>query len=166
VGLFGRDAPIPAYRFAVEIDGILSDGWFTSMSGLGVTRETEEVPQGGVNTYVHKLAGRYKYTDITLKQGIFPGESDLWKWMMAFDYRWFFYDYEVDRTSISIVQYGMQSLGLFGYSPDVVRTWTLYEAFPVGYKLGDLDSSSNDVAIDELTITYHYLEMSTGWSLF
>ena len=55
--------------FLFEVDGV-DIGWFMEVSGLEVSIETEDVNEGGQNSFVHKLPGRMTWPNITLKRGV------------------------------------------------------------------------------------------------
>ncbi|MCD4809203.1 MAG: phage tail protein, partial [Methanosarcinales archaeon] len=62
-----RSDPYSAYRFKVEIEGIIAAG-FTDVSGLTIETEVETIKEGGVNNYEYKLPKFTKYSNITLKR--------------------------------------------------------------------------------------------------
>src|SRR4051794_14238520 len=63
------------YHFSVEIDG-MGEAFFRSCSGLSSEAEVVPMQEGGVNTTEHKLMGRTKFSNLTLKQGFATG--DFW----------------------------------------------------------------------------------------
>ena len=73
-----RKDPYLSFRFLVEIQGLIVGG-FSEVSGLQAETETEEIQEGGVNDYVHKLLKITKYPNITLKRGITDSDA-LWNW--------------------------------------------------------------------------------------
>lgn len=72
-----RSDPYSAYRFKVEIEGIIAAG-FTEVSGLTIETEVETIKEGGVNNFQYKLPKFTKYSNITLKRGLMDWE--LWDW--------------------------------------------------------------------------------------
>jgi phage tail-like protein len=73
-----RKDPYLSFRFLVEIKGLIVGG-FSEVSGLQAGTETEDIREGGVNDYVHKLPKITKYPNITLKRGITDSDA-LWNW--------------------------------------------------------------------------------------
>ena len=67
-------------RFVFEVEG-RQIGAFTEVSGLGVTIDVEDVPEGGQNAYTHKLLGRMKWPNLVLKRGI-TDTNALFEWLM------------------------------------------------------------------------------------
>ena len=70
--------PYAVFDFVVEIDSTLVGG-FSEVAGLQADTEIEEIREGGINNYVHKLAKLTKYPNLTLKRGITDAQ-DLWQW--------------------------------------------------------------------------------------
>src|ERR1051325_9580397 len=56
-------------RFYVKIDGMTS-AVFTEMSGLQLETVITEYEEGGNNHFVHRLPGRTKIGNLTLKRGV------------------------------------------------------------------------------------------------
>ncbi len=135
--------PVSGFRFAVEIKGII-EGWFTECSGLSIEREVYTHQEGGANDFEHKLPGRIKYTNITLKRGV--ADDKLWDWFQKG-----LYDGQVKRTNISIILYNSD------LSP--AKRWNLIAAFPVKWTGPDFNAGDNQVAIETIEIAHHGLEI-------
>ena len=74
-----RQDPYLGCNFLVEVNGLVVGG-FSEVSGLGVDVEAEEYREGGVNDFVHKLAGGVKAaSNLVLKHGITDSDA-LWDW--------------------------------------------------------------------------------------
>jgi len=136
-----RTEPLPAYAFYVEIGGIVQAA-FHECTGLEIELDITEYEEGGLNTYVHKLPGRVKYSDLTLRFGT-AGSEDLWKW------------YErvcqgtIERKDISIV--------LHDTAGEEVRRWSFTGAYPIQWTGPELGADSTEVAIDTLVIAHQGL---------
>ncbi|MCB9076081.1 MAG: phage tail protein [Anaerolineaceae bacterium] len=141
--------PLLVFKFQVEIEGII-EGFFTECSGLSVEREVETYKEGGLNNYEHKLPGRLKYGNVTLKRGMTTSQALLWDWFHknADDGKEFF---QVKRNNVTIKQ-----LDLMG---NKVKEWTLSEAYPVKWKGADLKSDGNQVAIETLELAHHGIHL-------
>ena len=61
--------PLQSGRFLVEIGSEVVAN-FQECTGLTMEVEVQEYVEGGNNEFVHKLPGRVKYTNITLKRGV------------------------------------------------------------------------------------------------
>lgn len=141
-----RADPAPAYKYYVEIDGVFV-AEFTECAGLEVQREVKTYEEGGVNNYLHKLPGRLKNdTNIRLKRGI-TYSRQLWDWFYAGAF-----DGRVVRQSLSIV------LGTVdGFK---AQHWNVDRAFPVRYRGPALKADSGEVAVEEIELTHHGLELA------
>lgn len=133
-----RVDPFPSYTFFVEIDGI-AQAAFAECAGLEVQVDVTEYAEGGLNSYVHRLPGRVKYADLTLKHGT-AGSDDLWVWYCDVLVG------TIQRKNLSVVL----------YSPDggEVRRWNLTGAYPVKWTGPELRAGEGKVAIDTLVLAH------------
>ena len=131
--------PYLSFKFRVELDGIWSGG-FSEVSGLQVEIETEDYREGGVNEYIHKLAGPARYpSNIILKHGLLDAVQ-LWEWQQAI------VKGAIRRQSASIIL--MNSAG-----QDQWR-WNCRDAYPVRWSGPDLRAGSAEVAIETLELAH------------
>lgn len=172
-----RFDPAPAYLFFVELEGLMV-GLFTECSGIEAERKVEEIEEGGVNNYTHKLPGRVKYSNIILKRGLSLNRQ-LWDWFWEESQ-----SLNVRRINMSIVQGapghnlitaisgaitgaqgGSSGKGQFifqaaGQGFGKVKHWDIEKAFPVKWKGPSLSASSTSVAIEEIEIAHHGIDLS------
>ncbi|MGC8874302.1 MAG: phage tail protein [Chloroflexia bacterium] len=137
-GTGGRTDPYPAYTFFVEISGIVQAS-FSECSGLEASIEVMEYSEGGLNSYVHKLPGRVKYADLTLKHGT-AGSDDLWKWFQDVTQG------KIERKNVSIV--------LYDPAGNEVRRWSFAGAYPIRWTGPELRAAEGKVAIDTLVLVH------------
>src|SRR5437868_6626660 len=83
-----------------------------------LTAPQVEYKEGGLNTTVHRLAGRFKFTNVTLKKGIAPDGDELWKWVTQAAQG------QIDPKQVAVTLYDLS-----GTKP--LRTWTFTDAYPV-----------------------------------
>ncbi|RLC95490.1 MAG: phage tail protein [Chloroflexi bacterium] len=126
------------YRFTVEIEG-MSHAQFTECSGLDVEREVFSYEEGGLNDQIHKLPGRVKYSNVTLKRGYAAG-SDLWDWFQSI------IEGEQKRKNVSIV--------LHYYDGSEAWRWNLVRAYPVKWVGPAFKVDDNGVSIETLELTH------------
>lgn len=154
-----RMDPAPAYLFYVDISGVIV-ALFTECSGIGGERSIEMVQEGGVNDHMIPLPGQMKYSNIQLKRGISTSQ-ELWNWFDKGKY-----EFNVKKVHMSIYQGGpgMNLLALAGLSSagyGVVKQWDIENAFPVSWKLSDLNVNNIDsVAIESLEIAHSGISLS------
>ena len=132
-------------RFWVQLGQVEIAG-FKECSGLKIETEIFEYPEGGLNTYTHKLPVRAKYGNITLKRGL-DETQDLHKWYVQA------INGQIKRQNISIVVY--DSLG------KQVQKWDLQRAFPCKWTGPDLKTDAGAVAIETVEIAHEGL-LPTG----
>jgi phage tail-like protein len=150
----------PAYMFYVKL-GSLEVAMFTECSGLGAKRAIEQVREGGVNDHVHILPGMVEHNNITLKRGVSLSTS-LWDWFQAGQF-----DFSVSRQDITIYQFSPEAdvsrgAASAGDQSGAVKTWSLLRAFPVSWKLGEMNSATSGLVIETLEIAHEGLSLITS----
>jgi phage tail-like protein len=130
-------------RFYIEIDSSVT-AVFTEVSGLSIEVSTEEYPEGGNNDYVHKIIGRTKIGNVTLKKGV-TKSRDFLKWVIEVSQGKFI------RKNISIVMYDLQ--GKF------VQRWNFIEAAPVKWTGAQFQSSGNSAAIETFEFIHRGMQL-------
>lgn len=133
----GKD-PHLGLRFWVQLGQVEIAG-FQECSGLAIETEVFEYPEGGLNTYTHKMPVRAKYKNITLKRGLDEGQ-DLYQWYVKA------MNGQIKRQNVSIIVY--DSLG------NEVRRWNLQRAFPCKWTGPDLKADKGAVAIESVEIAH------------
>ncbi len=133
-----REDPYSAFRFLVEIEGIIAGG-FTDVSGLSVQTEVDSIREGGVNDFEYKLPRGTKYTDITLKRGLTDWE--LYNWYKDVIHG------KISRKSGAIY--------LLDHEGNQVMDWYFFEAYPVKWEVSSFNATSNTVASETLVLTHH-----------
>ena len=140
-----REDPLIGFHFGVDVQGVVK-GYFTECSGLG--SENELIEQKVVNEkgqeVVLKLPGRLKWDNITLKRGI-TSSMDIWQWRKQVT------DGDVDgaRHDGSITMYDE-------HLKEVAR-WNFERAWPLKVTGPQPKSDSNEIGIEELTITHEFI---------
>jgi phage tail-like protein len=128
----------PSCRFYVEIEG-KTKALFTEVSGLQVEIVTQEYEEGGNNGYVHRLPGRAKVGNLTLKRGM-TRSNDFLKWL--FD------------VANGIIKPCNVSLVMYDTSRDSFMRWDFIKAYPVKWSGPQFTSKSTEAAIETLEIAH------------
>jgi len=135
--------PLVAFNFGLEIEGKLS-GYFTKVTGIG--SESEVVEHKIVNpdtgeTIIQKIPGRLTWTNITLSRGV-TTNVDVWEW------RQMVVDGKVDdaRTNCSVIAYSQAA--------EEIARWNLENAWPSKVTGPEMDSSGQNLMIEEMTIVH------------
>lgn len=132
--------PLQKFKYVVSIPGLPTGMGFNKVSGLKRQVGTVEYTEGGYD-YTHKLVGKEKVEPITLERGMFKGSEleALYKKALA----------DPDfRTTVTITLQDRNGV------PQ--RTWKLAEAWVSTWEGTDFDSSSEDVAIEKITLEFEY----------
>lgn len=137
-----REDPLVGFKFGLEISGKLT-GYFTSVGGIGSESEVIEhkvVSEKG-ETIIQKLPGRMTWTEVTLKRGV-TSNIDIWNW------RKLVVDGKVDdaRTNCSIIAYDQ--------TMKEIARWNFENAWPSKVVGPELDSSSTQYMIEDVTIVH------------
>ncbi|HEX6289747.1 MAG TPA: phage tail protein [Herpetosiphonaceae bacterium] len=129
------------YRFMVEIKGI-TEAAFSECSGLQAETEIFEWQEGGRNGFTHRLPGRTKFSNLTLKRGI--ASAELWNWFNSSRLG------KVKRYDISIILCGYQ-----GY-PEV--RWNIADAVPIKWNGPTFKADANEVAVESIELIHNGFE--------
>lgn len=130
--------PLQKYKFRVTIPNLATQLGFQTVGGLNVEIGVSEYSEGGYD-YAHKLPGKPKVGEVTCERGTYADRAleDLIKTTLT----------NPDFRSTIIVEH----LDRFG---NAARTYKLAEAWVSKWEASDLDASSDDVAIEKLTIQF------------
>jgi len=134
-----RKDPYLAFNFNVEIEG-LTVGGFSEVNGLQAEIETEDYREGGLNDYIHKLAGPARYpSNLVLKQGL-TDAAELWAWFQDAAQG------KIERKNVSII--------LLDSSGQELCRWNFTKAYPVKWNGPDLRATGGDVAVETLELAH------------
>ena len=141
--LADRNDPYLGAHFFIEIDGV-DQGGFTECTGLQAEVEVTDFQEGGNNGFIHKLAGRTKWTNVVLKTGV-TDSNDLWEWFQDVSRG------DFERKDVSVVLYDSEQ--------NEVRRWNLREAFPSNWVGPAFNADKQAVAIETLELAHHGFEV-------
>ena len=140
-----RDDPYGAFNFLVEIDGVTSAG-FSEVSGLSTEIAVIEYRNGNDKvSSVRKLPGLHKAGNVTLKRGV-TGDTVLFEWL---------------RTSAQGSGDSARNIAiiLLDEARQPVLCWLLLRAWPMKWEGPTLNASSNEIAIESLTLACDRIEI-------
>lgn len=142
--------PPVGFHFRVEFINIGNDNdmRFQSVGGLNMELDVENIKEGGQNLFEHKLPGRSKFSDLTLKRGILL-DSELIKWVKEA-----LYDKEFKPVNMNI--------SLLNSSHQPLLTWKVFRAWPRKWNVSDLNASENSVMVETLEIVYNHFKIEKG----
>lgn len=135
---FNND-PLQKFMFRVTIPGLPTGIGFQKVGGL--SREVGVIEYlEGLYEYTHKLPGREKVGEVTLERGAYASKEleTLYKSILG-------------KSSAKRVTVVIEILNRFG---DTKRKFTLEDAWVSKWEGPDLDATSDDVAIEKMTLQF------------
>ena len=135
--------PYRAYNFKLEIQGV-TEAHFTECSGLGVEIDSIEYREAGQGEVIRKIPGQVHYGDLTLQYGL-TRSVELWEWLMSA------VQGKVQRKNISIIMVDADG------ATEAFR-WNLLNAWPSKWQGVPLNTMSQEIAIESITLVYEGLE--------
>ena len=133
--------PLQKYLFRVTIPGLPAEIGFQSVSGLDLEIGVAEYSEGGY-AFSHKIPGKPKVSEVTCKRGAYSGDSAM---------------LDLVRTTLTNPDFRgtviIEHLDRFG---NVGKTYKLAECWASKWEGDDLDATSDDVAVETLTLQYEY----------
>ena len=136
--------PLPKFYFSVKIDE--EELSFQEVSGLDMENEPLEYRAGNSPVFSKvKIPGTKKYSNITLKKGIFKGNTTFFKWF--------------HQIKMNVIERKSMTISLLDEGNEPVMTWRLTDAFPVKISGTDLKAGSKEVAIEVLEVAHEGLKI-------
>ena len=139
--------PLPKFRFEVKWDSEVMS--FQEVSGLNVETQPIEYRAGGNTAFsVVKMPGLRKYGNVTLKKGVFRGDSKLWGWFT--------------QIKMNTVQRKPVTISLLDEAGKPTMVWTLANAWPAKVTATDLKAQGNEVAVESIEIAHDGITIGNG----
>jgi len=140
--------PLPKFYFSVDI-GDNTDLPFQEVSGLDVETEIIEYRHGNSpNHSAIKMPGLMKYSDITLKKGVFAEDNEFYDW--------------ISQIALNTYERLTVVIRLLDETSAPRMTWTLTNAFPKQITPTDMNSQSSEAAIETLVLAHEGLTVEIG----
>lgn len=134
--------PVSVFHFQVEFGGTRIG--FTEVSGLNTELQAIDYREGSAPEYqVTKMPGIPQYSNITLKRGIFKGDSDFEKWISTVKMN------QIERRDLTI--------SLLNEEHAPIVTWKIKDAWPCKVEGPTLNSTGNEVAIESIELCHEGL---------
>ncbi|RIK37052.1 MAG: phage tail protein [Chloroflexi bacterium] len=134
--------PIPKFHFEASWGG--SKIAFTEITGLDVETEMIEYRDGASREYNKiRMPGLRKYSNITLKRGVFPNDNEFFQWWNTANLN------TVERRDITI--------SLLNENHEPVMVWKVRNAWPAKITSTDLKADGNETAIETIELVHEGL---------
>jgi phage tail-like protein len=136
-----RKDPYLGFNFTVKVDGKNIVAGFNEVSGLQAEIEVQDYREGGVNEYIHKLAGPVRYpSNLVLKRGISEVEGGLWSWYCDV------MQGRIERKDVSVTL--MNSAG------EEKVHWEFRKAYPVKWMGPGLRATASEIAVESVELAH------------
>jgi len=122
---------------------------FKEVSGLTLEKGSEEILKGGNNKFQHNVPSTAKYSNLVLKRGMIPVNSELAKWCV--DTLSGGNSKAVSTKNITVTLLDMKGAPL--------KSWNFVNARPVKWEVSDMNSMNNEIAIKFLEFSFTYFEI-------
>jgi phage tail-like protein len=138
--------PLPKFHFKLEVDELEAN--FQEISGMDAEVDVIEYRHGDSPEFsTIKMPGLRKSSDISLKKGTFTGDIRMYEWF--------------NSISMNTIERKTVIISLLNEAGEAEIIWTLTNAFPMKVVGTDLNSSSSEVAVEELVLAHEGIEFTT-----
>jgi phage tail-like protein len=147
--------PLTKFAFEISIGGFTGYVSFQGMDGLGATIATMKFRDGNSKSFYEQSRPTLtSYDPVTLKKGVFSGDTDLFDWFSNVSQGSMFSDMRTVTIHLSELTGGGQTH---------MYTWTLEKAFVTKFTPSNLDGEADsELAIEEVELTYQSFSMNAG----
>lgn len=136
--------PLVKFSFQVKWD----DAEFIFQEVSGLSSETQVIEYRGGNSKVYstvKMPGIQKFSNVTLKKGIFKGDKNLWD--------------KYGLIKMNTYPRATITISLLDEANAVAMSWTLTNAFPVKITVTDMKSDGNEIAVESMELAHEGLKI-------
>lgn len=158
---------------------------FAVVSGIAVQNELIPYREGGMNTHPHKMVGMSDFTPVTFSRGVFSNQPQMWKWQ-SFMHSWMQGsngtggggvaggstgqgdDYRCNII-VSVMDHPYTAPNGYEIDPssnladptlnNVRLRFTLYNCWPGGYALSDLNAGASSIMVQQMTVHHEGFEL-------
>ena len=121
------------------------DIFFQKVSGLGSSVETATIQEGGQNLYTQSLPKRIKYENLVLERGVVVG-SPL---VVEFNATMSLFKFSTSNVLVTLLD----------HTRIPIAGWLFMRAYPVRWRVSDLDATSNSVVIETMELSYQNMQV-------
>lgn len=140
-----RNDPYRTFNFLVEIESLVIGG-FSEVTGLRAEIEVKKFREGGLNEYMHKLAGPAAYpSNIVLKKGL-ADTAYLWSWYKEAAQG------KIKRQNGSIIMRDDAGKEIY--------RWNFHDAYPVKWAGPNMRANAAELAVETLELAHNRLELA------
>lgn len=138
------DFPV-AFHFKVVVgDSVGSETSFQEVSGLSMEMETDNVREGGENSFTWELPKGVKHGTLDLKRGLVSPDSNLYTWCFE----------TLDGSFTKPIKTLPIHVMLLDSEGNALSTWFFTNAYPVKWNISELNSTKNDIVVESISFRY------------
>ncbi len=131
--------PLPKFHFQVKWDD--TEMAFQEVSGLDMENEPLEYRAGNNPVFSKiKMPGMIKYSNITMKKGVFIQDNALFDWFK--------------EVKMNTIKRKALTISLLDEAQAPTMVWKVQNAFPVKVQGTDLKAEGNEVAVESIEIAH------------
>ena len=137
--------PLPKFYFEVQWDDAVMH--FQEVSGLDMDTQPLDYRHGNSPAFsVVKMPGIKKYSDVTMKKGVFKSDNKFWDWF--------------NQIKMNTIKRKPVTIRLLDEAGAPTMVWTLINAWPTKITGTDLKSQGNEVAVETIVIAHEGLTVA------
>lgn len=121
---------------------ILPDISFSEVSGLGAEVETDEISEGGNNSFRYKLPKRTKYKNLVLKRALSTIPSILTTWINIS-----LQNFEFHPCTVVVAILNEHSIP--------IKIWNFSNVYPIKVEYSSLNANKAELVIETLELAYN-----------
>jgi len=141
--------PMPKFRFEVDFGTELTGIAFQEVSGMDAEVQIIEYRHSNSPLFsTIKMPGIAKYSNVTMKRGVFVNDNTFWNWM--------------NEIKMNTIKRRTVLIKLLDENGTVTMQWTLNNAWPTKISSTDLKSDGNEVAVDSIEIAHEHIVVTNG----
>lgn len=142
--------PAVGFYFSVSFDPktLDLDNGFQEVSGVSVTLPIEEIQEGGLNRFKHKVPSMPMHANLVLKRGYVTSDSNLASWFKKTLSGGF--DEPITPQTIT--------LRLLSADGDPLKLWTFHDAWPVKWSISGSNAQDNKLAVESIELGYSFFD--------
>lgn len=139
--------PPVSFYFKLSFSGISGqvEASFKEVSGITMEMGVEEIAEGGVNGFKHRVPTTAKFSNLVLKRGLIPKDSELATWCTS----------TINGGLEEFIETKMITVHLLEASRKPLKSWSFTNAWPVKWSVSDLNSMNNEIAIETIEFAYN-----------
>ncbi|AEV32321.1 MULTISPECIES: phage tail protein [Flavobacteriales] len=140
--------PPVSFYFKLSFQGISgqAEASFKEVSGISMEMGVEEIAEGGVNDFKHRVPTTAKFSNLVLKRGLVTKKSELFQWCQD----------SIGGGLEQPIKPKIIMVMLLSEKRAPIKSWSFANAWPVKWSISEFDSMKNEVAIESLEFAYNY----------